>query len=170
MSTGIDNRNWMNIKAPHASYWNGQIGIDDRNHAQFRSPAYSIRAGLRQLRTYQKNYGIDTFKGIFERWAPATDTVGSIAGNAANNPIKYAKFVAKAVDAGPNAKTELFNADWSLTDEERACKIMKAIARYEGGPEFKSIPKNDLIVSIGVYLYNAGFDKDTGDIVEGVIG
>lgn len=169
MSTGINNKNWLNIKAITSENWKGQVGVDSRGHAIFRSPAYSIRAGLKTLRTYHDRRGLVTFEQVFERWAPSSDTIGSIPGNAPNDPNAYAKFVARYVNSVPMGKLGIFREDWSIGNEDRAYGILRAMCRYELGPGFYALPASDLVIKIGLYLYQADYHKATGDIVREVM-
>ena len=133
MSTGHRNRNYLNVKG---SGWKGQIGSDSRGHAIFSASEYGIRAGIVLLRTYWFSHGLRTIAGILSRWAPASDTVGSLPGAPQNSPKAYSEFVARRMGVAPTAKLNLFKADRTLADVKQLKALFEAMAAYEIGGGF----------------------------------
>ena len=133
MSTGIRNKNYLNVKG---SGWKGQTGSDSRGHAIFKLPEWGIRAGIVLLRTYWFTHNLRTIAAILSRWAPATDTVGSLPGAPKNSPAEYSRFVAKRVGIGPNDKLRLFHPDRTLCDVRQLKALFEAMAAYEIGGGF----------------------------------
>ncbi len=69
MSRGLRNRNPGNIRLSSTRF-KGEVDSSDKAFKQFRSEAWGYRAIFVILRTYNKKYGINTIRGIIERWAP----------------------------------------------------------------------------------------------------
>ena len=136
MSVGIRNRNWLNIKQVEGVAWRGSTGEDARGHAIFEAPEWSIRAGIRILRSYRR-LGLNTVRAIIGRWAPATDTLGSVVGSKTfNQPGRYADFVASRAGVRTDEPLDLFEADGkTLTKRglEKLPRILNAMAIYELG-------------------------------------
>lgn len=63
---GIRNNNPGNIKKS-ASTWLGKVG-NDGTFETFDTAENGIRAMARLLRTYRNNYGLNTIRGIIQRW------------------------------------------------------------------------------------------------------
>lgn len=134
-STGIRNNNYLNVKG---SGWKGQVGQDSRGHAIFSSPELGIRAGIVLLRTYWFRHGLRTIASILSRWAPVTDTVGSLPGAPKNSPAEYSRFVAKRVRVSPNDGLSLFwdDATRSINNVKQLKALFEAMAAYEIGGGF----------------------------------
>src|SRR5687768_11671502 len=117
MPTGIQNKNYLNVKNG-ASPWMDADGkeskTDSRGHAIFSDPSYGIRAGILLLRTYFFKHNLRTIAEILSRWAPATDTIGSLPGGPMNSPLEYSNFVAGRMRISHNEKLDIFNADKSV--------------------------------------------------------
>lgn len=133
MSAGLRNKNYLNVKG---SGWKGQTGQDSRGHAIFPSPEYGIRAGIVLLRTYWFKYNLRTIAAILSRWAPASDTVGSLPGAPKNSPAEYSRFVSKRVGVGPTVPLNLFRPDRSLQNVKQLKAVVEAMAAYEIGGGF----------------------------------
>ncbi len=133
MSTGLRNRNYLNVKG---SGWKGQTGRDARGHAIFQTPEWGIRAGIVLLRTYWFTHGLRTIAAILSRWAPATDTIGSLPGAPANSPVDYSRFVAKRVGISPTTTLNLFRSDRTLADVQQLKLLLEAMTAYEIGSGF----------------------------------
>lgn len=67
---GVRNHNPLNIKQTD-EVWRGQVRCDDGVFACFDSAFYGIRAGAIVLHTYHHIHGIDSLRGMVERWAPS---------------------------------------------------------------------------------------------------
>lgn len=133
MASGITRNNYLNVKGKG---WRGQSGNDSRGHAIFSKPEWGIRAGIVLLRTYWFTHGLKTIAQILSRWAPVTDTVGSLPGAPRNSPKEYSLFVSKRVGTGPNERLKLFNPDRTLSDVKQLKALFEAMAAYEIGRGF----------------------------------
>ena len=133
MSRGLDNKNYLNIKGKG---WKGQIGQDTRGHAIFSSSEWGIRAGIILLRTYWFKHRLRTIAAILSRWAPSTDTIGSIPGAPANSPKEYSEFVADRVGIKPTQQLSLFCDDGRLCNVRQLKDLFEAMAAYEIGKGF----------------------------------
>jgi len=136
MSVGLRNHNWLNIKQVEGVAWRGSTGEDARGHAIFEAPEWSIRAGIRLLRSYRRS-GLNTMRGIISRWAPATDTLGSVAGSKSfNDPRGYAAFVSQRAQVTMDEPLDLFEADGKALSKrglEKLPRILNAMCIYELG-------------------------------------
>lgn len=130
MSTGIRNRNYLNVKG---TGWQGQTGNDSRGHAIFKTPEYGIRSGIVLLRTYWFKYNLRSIAAILSRWAPASDTVGSLPNAPKNSPKEYSGFVARRMGITATETLRLFNKDRTLNDVKQLKALFEAMAAYELG-------------------------------------
>jgi hypothetical protein len=144
---GIDRHNWLNVKYFTGPKWLGQVGIDSRRHVLFLSPDWGIRAGVKILWSYRRKHCVDTVRGILDRWAPSTDTIGSLPGAKSNDPGAYAAFVCKRAKVGPDEPLGLFHDDGRLTPRALTAgksgiillpAILRAMTIYECGT--KALP------------------------------
>src|SRR5688500_10842783 len=97
IAIGIKNKNYLNVKngrSPWIDAGGKKSKTDSRGHAVFTDPAYGVRAGIMLLRTYFFTHNLRTIAEILARWAPATDTIGSVPGGPKNSPLEYSTFVA----------------------------------------------------------------------------
>lgn len=133
MSTGIRNNNYLNVKG---TGWKGQVGQDSRGHAVFRSPEWGIRAAIVTLRTYWFTHNLRTIAAILSRWAPASDTIGSLPNAPKNSPKEYSKFVARHVGVSPTALLYLFSPDRTVHDMGQLQRLVESMAEYENGSGF----------------------------------
>ena len=78
---GIRNNNPLNIRKS-ADKWQGKAG-DDGAFVIFDTPENGIRAAGRLLKTYRDKHGLNTIRGIVNRWAPPNE----------NNTEAYIAFV-----------------------------------------------------------------------------
>lgn len=166
--TGIKNNNYLNVKNGNDPWMDAggkPSKTDSRGHAVFSEPSYGVRAGILLLRTYYLNHGLQTILEILSRWAPVTDTVGSIAGNASNNPTEYAIFVAEKMGVGYRDKLELFNADKSIKNVGQLRGLFYAMSAFEIGGGFK-VPDKDF--NAGMELIEAGITKTGTALVQPV--
>lgn len=83
------------LRYPQRKWWEGSIGVDDKGHAIFCHEMYSARGVCRVLAKYQIHRGCQTIQQMIARYAPADDTVGSVAGAPPNQPSAYADFIGK---------------------------------------------------------------------------
>lgn len=135
MTTGEKN-NPLNVKQGQSA-WNGSTGKDARGHAIFASVPWGVRAAIRTLAQYQlvhKRWSLDT---IMARWAPSSDTIGSIAGNKPNQPKTYAGFVADRIGIDKNSSIRLFRDNGDVLNECVLYAVVSAMAIYENGHGYK---------------------------------
>lgn len=132
-TTGIRNKNLLNIKG---SGWRGVVGYDSRGHAIFPTYALGLRAAVITLRTYWRTHRLRTVAEILSRWAPASDTIGSIKGAPPNSPKAYADFVCKRVGVGPNEVLSIFGASGELKNRDQLFRLVAAMAAYENYASF----------------------------------
>ncbi len=123
------NKNPLNIKQVSPDAWAHSVGADGRGHAIFADPAHGVRAAMRSLQRKWDN-GKRTLIQIIADWAPASDTVGSIAGGAQNDPIDYARYV--AARAGCGVGESLLSP---ASNPHLWLRIVRAMAYYEMGEE-----------------------------------
>lgn len=138
--TGIKNKNYLNLKNG-ASPWLDAGGLnsktDARGHAIFTDSSFGIRAGIMQLRVYFLKHNRRTIAEILSRWAPASDTIGSLPGAPANSPLDYSTFVASRMGIGFNDKLDIFNEDKTIGNIARLRDLFLAMAEFENGNGFK---------------------------------
>jgi hypothetical protein len=117
--------------------WKGQTAQDSRGHAVFADPAYGVRAAIVLLRTYWFTHRLRTIAAILSRWAPASDTVGSLPGAQANSPREYSLFVSRRMGGFPATKSlSLFKPDRRLDDVNQLKGLVEAMTTYEIGGGF----------------------------------
>lgn len=131
-STGIRNRNLMNVKNG-SDPWKYGIGTDSRGHVIFPSYAKGLRAAIIDLRSKFVRRGLKTLMDIMKRYAPDDDTVGSIAGNPQNDPAAYARFVAQRAGVTATEKLTIFREDGSIWNRRQLKTVVEAMVRYENG-------------------------------------
>ena len=111
---GLRLSNPGNIR-PGAGFF-GEIG-DDGGYAQFESDEAGIRAIQRLLRTYGNEYGINTLRGLANRYAPPSD----------NNPTgNYIDFLSQKTG---------FDPDQEINLAEQGSSIIPAIIGFEQGQQ-----------------------------------
>lgn len=134
---GLRNNNYLNVKQPLPDIWRDAGGkdslADSENHAIFTDPAYGLRAAIIQLRSYffRPDPPLRSVAAILSRWAPVSDTLGSLPGWPPNSPEAYARHVAKVMGISPTERLRLFKADQSLGDLEQLRNLLRAMAEYE---------------------------------------
>lgn len=131
---GIRNKNLLNIKG---KMWRGAVGVDDRNHTKFSSYPLGVRAAIKLLNTYWFKHKLRTVPAILSRWAPVSDSIGSIPGASPNSPIKYSRFVLGRMPWPEelNGKLSLFRSNGDLDDTLELYFLLEAMSRYELGLE-----------------------------------
>lgn len=173
MSVGIKNNNYLNVKNG-TSPWldaNGKsAGTDSRGHAVFQDPAYGVRAGILLLRTYFLKHKLRTIAAILSRWAPASDTVGSLPGGPPNSPEEYSRFVSDRMGVGPNEQLRLFDGEGHIEELGQLKDLFFAMAACEigkvNGKLFK-VPEKDF--AAGVELIEPGI-KASGTESTDIVG
>lgn len=131
-TTGTRNRNLLNVKQG-ADKWKHSTGQDSRGHAIFPTYAAGIRAGIIVLRSYWTRHRRRTLRQIAERWAPVTDTIGSLAGAQPNDPGAYARFLAKRLGIGADDPLRTFHDAGTVRDPEQLFALVAAMVVYENG-------------------------------------
>jgi hypothetical protein len=84
MTRGIRNHNPGNIRKTSIK-WDGEVGGGDATFETFCSPEYGIRALAKLLINYNKLHGLNTIRGLINRWAPPSE----------NDTDEYVRFVEK---------------------------------------------------------------------------
>lgn len=128
---GVRNRNLLNVKQNPSNPWRYSIGHDSRMHAIFPAFHKGIRAGIITLRTYWRTHNLRTVAGILARWAPSTDTIGSIPGAPPNSPADYARFVQSRTGIAPNDRLMTFHDDGTVRSADQLFGLVEAMASYE---------------------------------------
>lgn len=136
------NNNPLNIKAA-GDAWKGMLGTDARGHAIFQYPAFGIRAAARTLQAKQDN-GKRTLRQICRDWAPATDTIGSLAGRPSNTPDACADYLARRLLFAPDEPLPQFEEDVELL-----VRLTRHMARWELGED---CPMSAIMQGIGMWL------------------
>jgi len=159
MPVGIRNNNPWNIKAENKrSPWRGTAGYDGADHVIFHHPVFAVRAVCRDL---SRKYlgGRKTLRQIMERYSPKSDTLGSIAGQPRNNPVKAAEFIAGHMEKERFPKkldidddVEFFNRDGSIKNVDWLCVFLEALYRQECGWEGPPLSRHLLRAGIEDYL------------------
>jgi len=111
-------------------------GNDSRGHAIFKAPEWGVRAGIVLLRTYWFTHNLRTIAAILSRYAPASDTIGSLPNAPKNSPKEYSGFVARRMGISATETLKLFNKDRTLNDARQLKALVEAIAAYEIGGGF----------------------------------
>lgn len=139
-SLGLKHNNYLNLKqgpTPWLDARGKDSGRDAKGHAIFKDPVHGIRAGILQLRAYFFRHDRRTVAEILERWAPASDPIGSLPGAPPNSPREYSNFVAGRMDISYNQKLEIFDHDQTLGNLAQLRDLFFAMAAYEIGDGFK---------------------------------
>jgi hypothetical protein len=144
------NRNPLNIKNDPKHPWKGSIGTDSRGHAVFEREADGLRAAVRSLAA-KYAAGKKTLLAIISSWAPASDTIGSIKGNAPNSPREYATFCARWLGIGVEVDARLFDSRGAPQDIERLVVLVDAMNSFENGLDSK-LATSTILEGIALYL------------------
>jgi hypothetical protein len=133
--------NYLNVKNNRNDPWldagEASSKTDDRGHAIFKDPAWGVRAAILTLRTYYFKHGKRTILSIINRWAPASDTIGSLAGGQPNQPNTYAATVAKWMGISATETLEIFQPNKTLGNLAQLFDLVAAMAKYEHGHDTK---------------------------------
>ena len=113
---GIRNNNPLNIIKTNIN-WQGtaQTQQDDR-FISFIEPEYGIRAAGKILQTYNEKHGLNTVRGIVNRWAPPVE----------NDTSAYVQAVSIWADFEPDDPLD-------MTDYETNFRLLRAMTRMENG-------------------------------------
>jgi len=130
-TVGIRNRNLLNVKQNPANPWRYSTGADSRGHTIFPSFPKGLRAGIITLRTYWTTHRLRTVADILARWAPSSDTIGSIPGAPPNSPAAYARFVSERMGVSPTSGLMLFRDNGEVRSAEQLFALVAAMATYE---------------------------------------
>lgn len=132
LTRGIRNCNPGNIR--RGDNWDGLVenGKEkDSSFCVFQSPQYGIRALTKILLNYEKRYGINTVKGIINRYAPSSE----------NDTESYIKHVCEVLGVGEEDSLNLYDKNILLT-------LIKAIIKHENGVQ----PYQDSVILAGMYM------------------
>lgn len=127
-TAGVRNKNLLNIKGEG---WLYSTGRDSRGHNIFPSHAKGIRAGILNLRAYWTRHHKRSIAAILSRWAPTTDTIGSLPGAPPNSPVDYSRFVAERVGVSATATLAIFDGAGKVNDADQLYRLVSAMAAYE---------------------------------------
>jgi hypothetical protein len=112
---GERNNNPGNIRLSSVK-WQGEISGQDTAFATFATPEDGIRALAKLLRNYQTKNGLNTVRGIINRYAPPVE----------NNTSAYVAAVAAAVGVAPDDQIDTGNPTTLNA-------LVNAIIRHENG-------------------------------------
>jgi len=124
--------NYWCIKSPMGkpTYWNGQESQDSRGHAQFLHPKYAARAFVKLMHTYYFKHNLRSATDIMNRYAPSTDTIGSIVGGKPNPTGAYAKKIAKELGKQADEDLQLFINKNTINRDEMVALLI-VFAKWE---------------------------------------
>lgn len=114
---GVRNNNPLNIR--YGSNWDGMVKNSkelDSSFCVFKNPKFGIRAGAKLFLNYKRFYGIDTIRGIIDRFAPPEE----------NDTTAYIEDVYKRMGKTRDESLDLYNGDVMLS-------LLKAVIRHENG-------------------------------------
>lgn len=137
LSRGYRNNNPLNIRRSPET-WRGKvyIGNDDPEFEQFDNMAYGYRAALATMRTYIKNYGLNTPFLIINRWAPAED---------GNNPVAYTQRVCKETGLQPDTIIDRNDADSLIRMAYGMSIVENDSNKYKAANHAAGLPNMDII-------------------------
>lgn len=115
---GIRNNNPGNIEY-NGTAWQGLADPPtDGRYCRFVEPVYGIRAIARVLETYASSYGLNTVRGIIDRWAPPFE----------NDTSSYVEHVAGFANVGPDDLIDVTR--WNVSQA-----LVRAIITHENGEQ-----------------------------------
>lgn len=97
-------------------FWRGEIAGDDKRFESFASPDEGIRAIGVIMQNYQRKYGLNTVRGLINRYAPPVE----------NDTNSYVNAVAGSLGVSPDASL-------NLSDPAILLPLVKAIIKHENG-------------------------------------
>ncbi|OKP03923.1 structural protein [Xenorhabdus eapokensis] len=114
---GIRNHNPGNIR--HGDKWQGLRDTQtDKAFCQFVAPEWGIRAMLKILRNYERQYGLNSIRQIITRWAPETE----------NDTEGYITYVSQTVGVSSHAVID-------VNDKSIMTALTKAMIQMENGKQ-----------------------------------
>ena len=96
--------------------WRGKVDVPGAQFLTFDSPTNGVRAAARLAYNYRKRYGIDTLRGLANKWAPSNE----------NDTSKYVTDLANQTGWGADQKVDFRN-------EANLRKLLPAIFHNEVG-------------------------------------
>ena len=134
---GLRNCNPGNIRRSGTVYKGEVLNSTDTAFKQFRDMAHGYRAVFVLLHYYKARYGLNTIRGMINRYAPSVE----------NNTSAYIKAVSDAVGITPDTPVDVLDANTMVP-------IVCAISKVENG-----VQANIDDVLAGWNLYRADFKK-----------
>lgn len=131
-SRGVRNNNPLNIR--YGSNWDGMVKNSkelDRSFCVFKNAKFGIRAGAKLFLNYKRFYGIDTIRGIIDRFAPPEE----------NDTTSYIEDVCKRMGKSREESLDLYNGEIMLS-------LLKSVIRHENG----YCPYSDEEIKAGMLL------------------
>ncbi|MFI3279041.1 MAG: structural protein P5 [Rikenellaceae bacterium] len=117
MTRGLRNRNPGNIRLSTTRF-KGEVESSDTAFKQFRGMAWGYRAMFVILNTYNLKYGLNTIRGMIERWAPPCE----------NHTKGYIQSVSKFAMLDPDTPID-------TQQREAMLPLVAAMSRMENGVE-----------------------------------
>lgn len=122
---GERNNNPTNLNYMANAPWRGQVGLEIVPKGMSYKPRFGrydnahdgIRAGAKQLITYQQRDAIRTIRGMIDKWAPPSDW---------NATSDYVKAVCNACQAGPDDY-------YPISSLPKLVPLVTAIIKQENG-------------------------------------
>lgn len=145
---GIRNHNPLNIVHNNIS-WQGMTATQaDSRFVSFQAPEYGIRAAAKILQAYQESHGINTLRGVINRWAPPSE----------NNTDAYVASVAIWADIEPDDALD-------LSHYPTVFQLLRAMTRMENSkpPEPKEVWYPEDIWEKGLRMAGLNPDKPLKD-------
>jgi hypothetical protein len=124
---GIRNNNPGNIEYTGTQWQGLDNPASDGRFMRFIAPEWGIRALARTLDTYHNTHGIDTVRGIINRWAPSFE----------NNTGSYIGHVAQSVGV---------SADQPFDVNAKMPQLVRAIIQHENGEQ----PYSTALINKGI--------------------
>ena len=108
----------------------GESG-DESGFVSFDDPMYGVRAADRVLSTYGRDYGINSIRGLLNRYAPPEDD---------NDTESYISYVSNKLGVDPDAEIDLSNP-------EVRSQVLSPIAMFESRSEYSPGQITEMIAS-----------------------
>jgi len=129
MTRGLRNNNPGNIRKSGDAWRGLSAEQPDTDFFTFTAPEYGIRALAKILLTYESDYGLNTVRGIINRWAPPVE----------NDTGSYVKSVASSMGVDP---------DRAINIGLYLVLLVPAIVKHENGFN----PYSDATIQAGIDL------------------
>lgn len=98
----------------------------DSRFIVFKAPEFGIRCVMRLLITYHERHGLNTLRGILNRWAPAQGKNPTTGVAYSQNTAGYIGHASRLTGFDPDEQLDLFDTHTNLL-------VTKAIIRHENG-------------------------------------